>query len=298
MGALECLYLEAGDFDQIRAARDPLASAVLSRLSLLLAARVRAAAPDAPRAAEAAPPQATPGPGVLDELPFLRGLPYFRGLADHELAALARSPGLRLWRLERGATLFAEGAPADSAFVVVRGAFEVTRLRGQRRLRLATVGPGRLLGEFSLVDGGPRTATCTSAEPALVLEIDRAVLAGLQAEGSATSLELIQAVNRALISALRSSDARRTMPGAGWPVTSEHMDDDGRERLIATIRASVIGDDSVLLGPFGPRRMVYADYTASGRALPSSSASSETRSCPCTRTRTRRRRRPACRRPC
>jgi selenocysteine lyase/cysteine desulfurase len=41
----------------------------------------------------------------------------------------------------------------------------------------------------------------------------------------------------------------------------------GAERLIDRIRDSVIGDDAVLEGPFGPRRMVYADATASGRSL-------------------------------
>ena len=77
--------------------------------------------------------------------------------------------------LARNKTLFLAGDPCDGCYRVVEGLLKVTAAAPSNRERiLAILGPGALVGELSLIDGAPRSASVTAIRDARLAFVTRA----------------------------------------------------------------------------------------------------------------------------
>ena len=82
----------------------------------------------------------------------LKSVPLFAACTRKELELIARS-GDEI-KMTAGTVLVDQGQTGHEAFVVVDGTVTVKR-NGRK---IATLGPGAIVGELSLLDHGPRTA--------------------------------------------------------------------------------------------------------------------------------------------
>lgn len=102
--------------------------------------------------------------------------PLFAGLDRQEAAALLSTMG-RV-NLSRSQTLFREGEPGDRLYLIESGTVKLGRSSGDGRENLlAVLGPGEILGELSLFDPGPRTATAVTLSDATLRELHHHQLA-------------------------------------------------------------------------------------------------------------------------
>jgi len=122
----------------------------------------------------------------------LRAIPMFEGMSDRSIEAI---DGLATPIVfQPGEMLVREGEPGDSFLIIVSGSASVTR--GDATLR--TLGPGDFLGEISLLDGGPRTATVTATAEIQGLIIDRAGFRRLMDDFPVVRLDIVTALTQRL----------------------------------------------------------------------------------------------------
>lgn len=117
----------------------------------------------------------SPGqPSVND----LRAIGLFGALGDDVLQYFASA--LHVQVIDTGTTLFREGEDGREMFVVLQGELEILK-RSHRgtEARVALLGPGDWVGDMSIVDIQPRSATVRALAPTQLLRVTAADLDGV-----------------------------------------------------------------------------------------------------------------------
>jgi selenocysteine lyase/cysteine desulfurase/CRP-like cAMP-binding protein len=199
--------------------------------------------------------------------------------------------------IEPEEALCLEGDPADSMYLVAEGGLRVvlTSAKGGA-IDVGGVTAGSLVGTSAMLQGTARTASLVANEPTWVYELPRAALDELsdpawRALAETLVVILREQLVRAHVATIRSKGARGSialedaMPVLGqlqgWSADQEVLVslsalaapgpalelDPATRAKVELVRRSIVGSNVALRGPFGLKRVVYADYTASGRPL-------------------------------
>ena len=106
-----------------------------------------------------------------DVLNVLRQAELFEGLSPEDLQAIAALCQVRTFRT--GEIITTQGQHGDELFVDCQGFVEVTQTDpagdGEPRT-VVQLGPGQIVGEMSLVDRGPRSATVRALTDGTLLQ--------------------------------------------------------------------------------------------------------------------------------
>jgi len=151
-----------------------------------------------------------------DLAPMLRALPGLRDAEDADLVPLQKA--FVAEPMVEGKQIFLEGDSASSAFLIADGAVDVLRnVRGDRAERLASLQAGDLIGINTLIQPGPRTASCVGVGSGWLYRMDASAYEALEGEARLLWRESMLASLAAQIRMSNNAsrrDAGRPLPAA------------------------------------------------------------------------------------
>jgi CRP-like cAMP-binding protein len=143
---------------------------------------------------------------VSGRLSFIAEVPLFSGIPERELEEVARV--MRTVDLDAGDVLFRQGEEADGLHVLEQGLVQACRrLPGGGELEYARLGPGDVLGEIPLLDGGLRSGTVRALEPTKAVFLARADFTALVSRLHPTAFAIKRQILKHACGRLRLSHA-------------------------------------------------------------------------------------------
>jgi CRP-like cAMP-binding protein len=133
---------------------------------------------------------------------FLDAMPLLAALDEDERAELrlAAVP----FAATQGERIFRQGDPPTCLYLLERGELEIaTRIPGDPAASVSRIEPGEAVGEFALLDPGPRSASVSALADSSGLVLGRDHFLAMVTEGRPAAIKLLDA--------LRVLTARRTL---------------------------------------------------------------------------------------
>lgn len=156
---------------------------------------------------------------VALKLEVLKSMQMFRYLSYKELVRVMNIT--ETVELEEGQTVFSEGDPGESMYVVLSGSVRV--LKGD--VEVAELGKGQHFGEMSLVDRSVRSLTATASEPSRLLEVRRKEFYAIIKKEPPLATKLLWSFVQVLAVRLRktTADLSDALQGGAADSTAENL---------------------------------------------------------------------------
>jgi CRP/FNR family cyclic AMP-dependent transcriptional regulator len=134
---------------------------------------------------------------------FLKRVSLFSGLGERQLDQLASGSVRRSFA--KGRMVVAEGEPSSALYILLAGRAKVQRSDSEgKEVILAVLGSGECVGEMSLIDDAPRSASVITIEPCEFMAINKETFKTTLDENPEIALKIM----KGLVKRLREADRK------------------------------------------------------------------------------------------
>jgi len=143
---------------------------------------------------------------------FLINSSFFTGLSEEELMIVAKH--INLIEIDPGKTLFKEGDKGDCLYFIVDGELDVIkesvsgRKVGIDQVTINTLSKGRSIGEMSIIDKIPRSATVKARTKTALLTLTDSGFDSICKNYPNIGIKIIKEISRLLSTNLRKTSSR------------------------------------------------------------------------------------------
>lgn len=138
----------------------------------------------------------------------LRALTIFRDLDNKEIETVCKYFFVK--KIQEGFFLFTQGMTGELLYIIVSGRVEIIKkMNDDTKIILAVMGANDIIGEMSLIDSEPRSATCRASENSVMLGITKRAFHELLDANPRIAAKMLMNLLKIMSSRLRTTTDRK-----------------------------------------------------------------------------------------